>query len=322
MAIADGRALAAAGPRRRDGASGRASAGPTGAAVARAASRPQAGRDRRLVERRGRIDPGSLGQADQGRRREADPFGGLSRAPRPGRSSAIACPASSTRQRSIPPSTAGSCSTHRIALPGAGELLEQLRHRPGPGRVELGGRLVENEHGRAHRHDARDGDPLLLAAGQRERLAVGEVADRQALEGRVDPRVHLVARDAEVLEPERELLADRQLRRRQLVGRRREDDPDPAEQRSRARPYAASTPSIATVPSSLARTTRGMNAAAARASVDLPAPVRPATPTRLARGDRDRDALDRRLAATRIADAEPLDPERRDGRSCVIAGRR
>ena len=33
-------------------------------------------------------------------------------------------------------------------------------------------------------------------------------------------------------------------------------------------------------PSSLARTTRGMKPAAASASVDLPAPVRPATPTR------------------------------------------
>ena len=37
---------------------------------------------------------------------------------------------------------------------------------------------------------------------------------------------------------------------------------------------------IITVPPSVARTTRGMNPAAASASVDLPAPVRPATPTR------------------------------------------
>ena len=42
---------------------------------------------------------------------------------------------------------------------------------------------------------------------------------------------------------------------------------------------AASIPSMATRPSSLARTTRGMNPAAASARVDLPAPVRPATPT-------------------------------------------
>ena len=117
--------------------------------------------------------------------------------------------------------------------PGARQLVEQVRDRHGPRRVELGGRLVEDEDGRAHRDDARDGDPLLLAAGQGERLAVGEMADRQARQRRVDPRVHLRARDAEVLEPEGELLADRQLRGGQLVGRRREDDADPAEQRSR-----------------------------------------------------------------------------------------
>ena len=35
-----------------------------------------------------------------------------------------------------------------------------------------------------------------------------------------------------------------------------------------------------TRPSSFARTTRGMNPAAASARVDLPAPVRPAIPTR------------------------------------------
>ena len=42
---------------------------------------------------------------------------------------------------------------------------------------------------------------------------------------------------------------------------------------------AASTPPTVTVPPTRARTTRGMKPAAARASVDLPAPVRPAIPT-------------------------------------------
>ena len=52
---------------------------------------------------------------------------------------------------------------------------------------------------------------------------------------------------AQVLEPERELLADGQLRCRELVGRRREDDPDPPEQRRRPC-GAASIPSMATRP--------------------------------------------------------------------------
>ena len=43
---------------------------------------------------------------------------------------------------------------------------------------------------------------------------------------------------------------------------------------------AVAIPAIVTWPSSLARTTRGMNPAAASARVDLPAPLRPVTPTR------------------------------------------
>ncbi len=234
-----------------DCASGRASAASTGAAwpERRLACRPAAIASSSNAS--GEIDPGSLGQTNQGRRREADSFGGLGER----RSGSVQrdLVRRVEHQAAVHPA-----EHHRVVLDAqdraarSGELLEQLRDRPGPGRVELGGRLVEDQHGRAHRHDARDGDPLLLAAGQRERLAVREVADRQALEGRVDPRVHLVARDAEVLEPERELLADRQLRRRQLVGRRREDDPDPAEQcagggrtrrrRPRSRPRRRASP--------------------------------------------------------------------------------
>ena len=49
-------------------------------------------------------------------------------------------------------------------------------------RIELGGRLVEDEHLRAHRDDARDRDALLLAAGQGERLPIGQVADPEAVQ--------------------------------------------------------------------------------------------------------------------------------------------
>ena len=164
--------------------------------------------------------------------------------------------------------------------PAPRQRFEQVGDRRGPGRIELGGRFVEDEDARAHRHDARDRDPLLLATGQGERLAVGEVGDPQPRQRGVDPRVHLGPRDAQVLEPEGELLAHRLLRGRQLVRRRREHDADPPEQRVGARRRRSPTPPISTRPSSLARTTRGMNPAAASASVDLPAPVRPATPTR------------------------------------------
>ena len=153
----------------------------------------------------------------------------------PGTSNAIVRPASRTRTRSIRPSTAGSCSAHRIAVPSRASSSSRSATDGRSGRVELRGRFVQDEDARAHRDDARDRDPLLLAAGQGERLAVGEVADRQPRQRRIDPRVHLVARDAQVLEPEGELFADGQLRRRELVGRRREDDPDAPEEGARPR---------------------------------------------------------------------------------------
>ncbi len=48
----------------------------------------------------------------------------------------------------------------------------------------------------------------------------------QTVEHLVEPAIHLGPGNGEVLEPEGELLADRELRRRELIGRRREDDPD------------------------------------------------------------------------------------------------
>ncbi len=125
----------------------------------------------------------------------------------------------------MPPSTAGSCSVQMIALPFPASVLEHGRDRQRAGRVELRRRLVEHEHARTHGHHARDGDPLLLAPRERERFAVRQTRDRQHRQGRVDPRIHLLTRHPQVLEPERQLLADGQLRRRELVGRCREDDP-------------------------------------------------------------------------------------------------
>ncbi len=232
---ADRRPVAARGPgaarRRRSGPARRARRGSHLGAAARllrptAAPPPRRPR-RRLAPGRARR-PGRAGRASAASR-PATRSAASSAAP--GTSSATGRPPSSTRQRSSRPSTLGSCSAHRIGAPGAGQLLEQVGDRRRPGRIELRRRLVEDEHVRAHRHDAGDRDALLLAAGQRERLAVGEVRDPQPLERGVDPRVHLGPRQAEVLEPERELLANGLLRGRQLVGRRREHDPDPAEER-------------------------------------------------------------------------------------------
>ena len=180
-----------------------------------------------------RIDPGSLGEPDERRRRRAACGCGLWRARRPGTSRAIAC--ARVEDEALGPSGRGRSDRARRTGSRArsGRARRAARRPRRPGRIELGRRLVEHEDARAHRDDARDRHALLLAAGQGERLAVGEVADRQPRERRVDPGVHLVARDAQVLEPERELLAHGQLRCRELVGRRREDDPDPAQELAR-----------------------------------------------------------------------------------------
>ena len=61
--------------------------------------------------------------------------------------------------------------------PAAGQLRQEVGDPGRARRVELGGRLVEDEDGRAHRDDAGDRHPLLLAARQGERLAIGEMAD-------------------------------------------------------------------------------------------------------------------------------------------------
>ena len=111
-----------------------------------------------------------------------------------------------------------------------GQFVEEGRHVAGPRRIELGGRLIEDEDDGAHRDDAGDGHPLLLAARQREGLAIGEVGDTQAGQDGIDPRVHLRTRHGEVLQSEGELLADRLLGGRELVGGRREDDADPTQE--------------------------------------------------------------------------------------------
>ncbi len=92
--------------------------------------------------------------------------------------------------------------------------------------IKLGGWFIEDEDGSPHCHDAGDRDPLLLPAGQRRRIAFGEVRDAELVEHLGNPSLHRVWADGEVLQSERQLLADGQLRGRQLIGRSGEHDPD------------------------------------------------------------------------------------------------
>ena len=69
-------------------------------------------------------------------------------------------------------------------------------------------RLVEHEHLGAQRQDRGDGDLLLLPARERGDVTRAKVCDAAGAEGPGEARLDLVARDAEVLEPEEELVLD------------------------------------------------------------------------------------------------------------------
>ena len=222
-------------------------------------------RDGGLVEGPRWIHAGELRQPDQGRWRAARAGRGRSadEGSARARSSDDPAPAVEDEAAVRPPEDRRDRARRRAPpVPSAAGRRRRSATAARAGRVELGGRLVEDEHVGAHRDDAGDGDPLLLAARERERLAVGEVADAEALEHGVDPGVHRLARHAQVLEPEGELLADRQLRGRELVGRRREDDPDPPGQRRGVRARGDDPVDGGACPSTGARTTRGMKPAA------------------------------------------------------------
>jgi hypothetical protein len=78
--------------------------------------------------------------------------------------------------------------------------------------VEVGERLVQQEHGRLHHDGAREGHPLLLAARQLCRVPVGELTQAHHVEDAGHARAHLVAREAAHLEAEGHVLGHRHVR--------------------------------------------------------------------------------------------------------------
>ena len=122
-----------------------------------------------------RVEPGRLGQADERRRGQPDRLEAGAGERTTGLADGDRAPGVEDDAPVQP------AEDRRIVLGAqdraavARQLRQQRRDRRRPGRVELGGRLVEDEESRPHRHDAGDRHPLLLATGQRERLAVGQV---------------------------------------------------------------------------------------------------------------------------------------------------
>ncbi len=75
-------------------------------------------------------------------------------------------------------------------------------------RIEVGGRLVQEEHVGLERQQPRDREPLLLAAGERRRVAALEAREPDGLERGLDARRHVGGGHAELLEAEDDLLRD------------------------------------------------------------------------------------------------------------------
>ena len=181
--------------------------------------------------------------------------------------------ASSTTARSASATSARSWVTCRMPCPAAPSrsTIASTSARPSGSSIEVGS--SSTRYAGLHRERARDREPLLLAAGEQVRLAALEPGQPDRRERVVDPRADLVARQAEVLGPERDVVFDGWSRR---SGR-----PDAGTRCRRARAARAmrassrvSMPSTVTVPAC-----GSSSPLASRASVDLPEPFAPRTAT-------------------------------------------
>jgi hypothetical protein len=96
------------------------------------------------------------------------------------------------------------CSTSRTLTPDPGDRLADQRR---PCRVEVRGRLVEQQQPWARRQRTGQREALLLAAGQRVGAPSAAVAEADPGERLVDPGPDLRGRHAAVLQAERYIVA-------------------------------------------------------------------------------------------------------------------
>src|SRR5438105_8205773 len=92
--------------------------------------------------------------------------------------------------------------------------------------VQRAERLIEQQHGGLDGQGPRDGDALLLAAGQLTRQPVTEVGETHHLQKAVDGLPDVRARPPAGLQPVRDVAGDRQVRKERVA---LEDDADVAE---------------------------------------------------------------------------------------------
>ena len=235
----------------------------------------------------------------------------------PGTSRAITFPRSSTRQRSIRPSTLGSCSAHRIADPARASSSRSSATDtvPAGSSCAVGSSRTSTVVPIATMlaMATRCCSPPDRANGSRSarwpiasRASVASI--RASISSRGTPRFsspkasssRTVSFDADSW----------------LAGVAKTIPTRP-----RSAPAGAATascPSTTTRPPTFALTTRGMNPAAASARVDLPAPVRPATPTRSPAATVTATPSMLGFAPAGIADRQVIDQQ---GQTVVADGR-
>ena len=92
------------------------------------------------------------------------------------------------------------------ADPLVGQATEKGQSFLGACRVEAGQRFVEQQDAGAHRQHASEGNFLLFAAREVERLPVAQVRDVQVVEGFIHPLDDLLARQPQVLQSESDLV--------------------------------------------------------------------------------------------------------------------
>ena len=102
----------------------------------------------------------------------------------------------------------------RGASPDGG--MERAEQRGSPLRVQLRERFVEDQQTGAHRQHPGQGEPLPLAAGEGADRTASEVGDAAHLQSGTDPAKHLLAGDAQVLQPKGDVALNRRIHGLQL----------------------------------------------------------------------------------------------------------
>ena len=198
-------------------------------------------------------------------------------------------PASTKSTRSARASgRAGRCSE---IDDGALEPLHDVEEALGGVRVELRGRLVEQQQARAQRERRGQADPLQLTAGQLGRRAVGELLGADERERLLDPRPDLGrAATAVFSRPKATSFATRIITI-WSSGSWNTDATCPASWAGVA--SRVSRPQTTTRPEKVPPWKCGTRPASARTSVDLPEPDGPSSDDVLAFGELERDAVER-----------------------------